>query len=219
VTTSTQWGAAPILITPEQPGQPLERVALSPTGDSAFNEAWLQKLIHENPSCLPIEEIEPSLDSFFPICREMQTPRGFIDNLLMTGSGNIALVETKLYRNPQARREALAQILDYATSVFAMDYSTFEQCALKGSFSPAPKPSSLYDALPEGGKLAEAPFADAVARNLRLGRATLLIVGDGIRSEAEQLLGGMHAHARFGFGLALVELAVFRMPDSNRFLV
>jgi hypothetical protein len=214
-----QFGANPILIGPEGPGQALWRVPLTPEGKGAFDEAWLQRLIHQNPSILPIEEIDPSLDAFFPICREMQTPRGFVDNLLMTGLGDIAIVETKLYRNPQARRETLAQILDYATTLFAMDYSAFEQCALKGVFAPSSKPKSLYEALPDGDKLADAPFADAVARNLRLGRATLLIVGDGIRSEAEQLLAGMHAHTRFGFTLALVELAVFRMPDTNRFLV
>jgi hypothetical protein len=172
-----------------------------------------------NPGCLPITEIEPSLDTFFPICREMQTPRGYIDNLLMTGSGDIAIVETKLYRNPQARREALAQILDYATTLFEMDYSTFEQCALKGIFSPAVKPPSLYEALPEGDKLQDSVFHDAVSRNLRLGRAILLIVGDGIRSEAEELLSGMHAHARFGFTLSLVELAVFKMRDTEHLLV
>lgn len=219
MTASSQWGAAPILIGPGEPGQALERVPLTPEGRGAFCEKWLQKLIHNNPSCLPMSEIEPSLGPFFPICREMQTPRGFVDNLLMTGSGDIAIIETKLYRNPQARREALAQILDYATALFSTDYPTFEQWALKGEFEPHSKPKNLYEALPEGDKLQDAPFADAVARNLHLGRATLLIVGDGIRSEAEQLLAGMHAHARFGFTLSLVELAVFRMSDTDRFLV
>ena len=47
-----------------------------------------------------------------PICREFRTPHGYIDNLLMTLAGDIALVETKLFRNPEARRLVLVQVLD-----------------------------------------------------------------------------------------------------------
>ncbi len=190
-----------------------------PEGKGDFDEAWLQRLIHRNPACLPIAEIEPGLGAFAAVCQEMPTPRGFIDNLLMTGAGDIALVEAKLFRNPEARRQAVAQALDYATGLFALSYADFEKAALAGSFCPAAKPVSLYDALPDGDKLPEAAFKDAVVTNLRRGRALILIVGDGIRSEAEDLLDGLHAHARFGFSLALVELGVFRMPEAGHYLM
>ena len=86
----------------------LERVPLTPAGMSAFDEGWLQRLIHDHPTCLPIGEIEPGLDPFTAICREMPTPRGPVDNLLMTGAGDICIVETKLFRNPEARRKVVA---------------------------------------------------------------------------------------------------------------
>ena len=211
---------SPVLIGPEGAGQRLERVPLTPEGKGAFDEAWLQRLIHEHPTCLPIMELEPGLDAFTAVCREMPAPRGPVDNLLMTGRGDIALVEAKLFRNPEARRQALAQALDYATSVFAMGYEAFAKAALAGTFAPYPKPASLYDALPEGEKMPEDAFADAASDNLRRGRALVLIVGDGIRAEAEGLLEGLQAHGRFGFTLALVELGKFRMPGpSGHFLV
>ena len=209
----------PVLIDLAGKGQILEHVPLTPEGKSAFDEAWIQRLIHETPSCLPIAEIEPGLDPFTAICREMPTPRGFVDNLLMTGRGDIALVETKLFRNPEARRQALAQALDYATSLFVMSYEAFERAALGGSFAPREKPTTLYDALPGDDKLSEDAFADAVSRNLRRGRALILIAGDGIREEAEGLLDGLQMHARFGFTLALIELGVFRIPGSSGQLI
>src|SRR6185312_17145967 len=43
--------------------------------------------------------------------------------------------------------------------------------------------------------------------------------GDGIRSEAEDLLEGLQTHSRFGFTLALIELSVFRMPDVGGYLI
>lgn len=204
------------------PAQILERVPLTAKGKSEFDEAWLQRLIHDHPDCLPIAELEPGLDRFNAICREMPTPRGPLDNLLMTGRGDIALVETKLFRNPEARRQVLAQALDYATSLFEMSYNKFEELALSGNFTLPSKPATLYQALalPESEVLSEPAFIDAVTRNLRGGRALILIAGDGIREEAEGLLEGIQAHARFGFVVGLIELGVFRMPEQDdRFLV
>jgi hypothetical protein len=211
--------AVPLLVGTEGDAQILERLPLTPEGKGAYDEAWLQRLIHENPACLPIAEIEPALDSFASICREMPTQRGFVDNLLMTGRGDIALVEAKLFRNPEARRQALAQALDYATCLFSMSYAEFEKAALGGNFAPRPRPSSLYEVLPEADKFSEFAFVDAVSRNLRRGRVLILVVGDGIRSEADAMLDGLRAHVRFGFTLALVELALFRMPEPDQRLL
>ncbi len=65
---------------------------------------------------------------------ELRTPHGYVDNLLMTGRGDIALVETKLFGTPQARRKVLAQVLDYAVGVFAMTYTEFERAVLASNF-------------------------------------------------------------------------------------
>ncbi len=199
--------------------QLLEPVPLTSEGHGAFDEAWLQNHIHQHPACLPISDIEPALGPFYSICREMPTNHGYIDNLLMSPSGDIAIVETKLFRNPEARRAVLAQILDYAVAIFGMSYDAFEQAALKGTLAPASKPTSLYSAIPAPDKLAEKHFHDSVVRNLRRGSALLLIVGDGIRTEAESLFAGLDLYGRFHFTLALIELAVFRMPQANDLLI
>jgi hypothetical protein len=171
----------------------LDRVTLTPEGPGAFDEAWLQRLIHQNPECLPISEIEPGLGPFYPVCLEMPTAHGYIDNLLISPSGDIALIETKLFRNPEARRAVLAQVLDYSMAIFGMTYSAFEKAVLGGTFLCKEKPRSLYEAIPTPEKLPGEQFVDSIVRNLRNGSALLLIVGDGIRSEAEVLFGGLEA--------------------------
>lgn len=207
---------SPVLVGPDS-SQILERIPLLPKGQGVFDEAWLQRLIHNSPECLPVGEIEPGFGRLFPVCREMPIAAGYIDNLLMTGAGEITIVETKLFRNPEARRQVFAQALDYATSLFSMDYEAFQKAALAGTFSSAAKPASLHAALPEPERLDEAAFSDAVSRNLRRGRALILIVGDGIRQEAESLVEGIRVHARFGFTLAIVELGVFGLPNRSAF--
>lgn len=74
-----------------------------------FDEAWLQRLIMHHPSLLPVDQIEPAFHSLVPICVELPTPSGYVDNLFVTPAGDIVLVECKLWRNPKARREVVAQ--------------------------------------------------------------------------------------------------------------
>src|SRR6476661_2360656 len=78
------------------------------------DEAFIQELVHAHPNALPIAEIDPIFARAIPVCRELNTPAGAIDNFLITPSGLPVLVECKLWRNPEGRREVVGQILDYA---------------------------------------------------------------------------------------------------------
>jgi hypothetical protein len=82
-------------------------------GDKVI-EADIQALVHEHPACLPIAEIDAMFSDAVPICTELNTPAGPIDNFMVTPSGLPVIVECKLWRNPEARREVVSQILDYA---------------------------------------------------------------------------------------------------------
>jgi hypothetical protein len=63
---------------------------------------------------LPIAEIDRMFLGPVLICSELSTQAGAIDNFMVTPSGLPVLVECKLWRNPEARREVVGQILDYA---------------------------------------------------------------------------------------------------------
>ncbi len=180
-----------------------------------LNEDLLQELLFEHPECIPISDIEPGFSTLVSVCREMPTPHGPIDNLFMTMDGDIVLVEAKLFRNPEARRKVVAQALDYASCLFEMGYEQFQAAALKGDGGKRSKATSLYELFrsdPEA--LDESRFIDAVSRNLRRGRIVILVVGDGIREEAERLTEALQSHAGFHFTFALVELALFELPDG-----
>ena len=70
---------------------------------------FLQDLVHEHPEILPMADIEPAFMPFIPVCRELPTAAGYLDNLWLTPSGGIVLGECKLFRKPQARREVIAK--------------------------------------------------------------------------------------------------------------
>ena len=101
-----------LLVSSSGGAEPLKLVARQ--GGDAVSEAYIQALVHEHPACLPIAEIDAMFSGAVPICTELSTPAGSIDNFMVTPSGLPVLVECKLWRNPEARREVVSQILDYA---------------------------------------------------------------------------------------------------------
>ena len=104
----------PVLL-PKGAGRPVPLTLLSQQGSTeSLSEADIQTVVHEYPACLPIAEIDPMFAGAVPICTELSTPAGAIDNFMVTPSGLPVLVECKLWRNPEGRREVVAQILDYA---------------------------------------------------------------------------------------------------------
>jgi hypothetical protein len=208
----------PLLIRSER-SESLIRIPLAKKDEGRFNEAWLQRLIHDYPECLPIDEIEPGFSPPVSVCMELPTRHGPIDNFLVTADGDIILVEAKLWKNPEARRKVIAQALDYASCLFEMRYEELEKAALKGDFGSQPKPERLFDVVVQGESIEESAFIDAVNANLRRGRIVILIAGDGIRSETEQLVDSLQSHAGFHFTLALVELAAFSLTGEEAVLV
>ncbi|HEY9080476.1 hypothetical protein [Magnetovibrio sp.] len=166
-----------------------------------------------------MDQIEPGLPALVPVCMELPLKSGLLDNLLMTTEGDIVIVEVKLFRNPQARREVVAQALDYTSSLFGMTYADLEGAVLKSDFDRAEKPARLYDLFPDADTLDEAAFVDAVNTNLKNGRIVVLVAGNGIRSDAEELVGGLQSHAGFHFTFALVELAVFQGAATDDLMV
>lgn len=95
-------------------------VARVPEG-VASAEHPLRDLIFSAPQILPLHELEPELGRIIPVAIEVNLPgAGLIDVLLVSEYGRLILVECKLWRNPQARREVVGQILDYARELAAL---------------------------------------------------------------------------------------------------
>lgn len=69
--------------------KPMKRIQFSKKASesAAYDEAWLQRLIMSQPSLLPVDQIEPAFAGLVPICTELPTPSGSLDNLLVTPAG------------------------------------------------------------------------------------------------------------------------------------
>lgn len=183
-------------------------------GDNPVSEADIQALVHENPDCLPIREIDPMFIGPVPICRELNTPAGPIDNFMVTTAGLPVLVECKLWRNPEGRREVVGQILDYAKELSRWSSSDLQrEVSRRLKTGGNPLLDLVRTANPD---VDEVQFNDALTANLRRGRFLLLIVGDGIREGVEAIAEYLQAHAGLHFSLGLVEMPIYVLPDGRR---
>lgn len=215
----------PLVVTGPEHGGTVARLERLPretvdTEGASYDEQWLQHLIHAHPELLPITEIEPAFEPAIAVCIELPTPKGYIDNFFVTPTGNLLFAECKLWRNPEARRQVVAQVMDYVESVTSWGYADLEEAVRGAQLPDGGRPQKgLHDLVSGDQELDEAEFVDAVSRNLRLGRGLFFIVGDGIREETESLTAHLQAHPGLHFALALVELALFRLPGEGGVLI
>lgn len=186
------------------------------TAKVGISERWLQELAFHHPQVLPIVDIEPGFGVIYPVAMEVPCGHGFIDNLYITATGDIVLVEAKLWRNPQARRELVAQALDYVAALMSLGFEGFEKACLKGEAMTAPTLFALVADKPDA--LDEQRFVDAVSNNLMRGRMLVIGLGDGIRAEAEALASLLQGHAGAHFTFALVELAIWKSEQTGELI-
>ena len=187
-----------------------------------FDEGWLQELIRENPELLPVEEIEPAFAPLIAIGREVSVSVGAIDNLYLSPEGYLCLVETKLWRNPEARREVVGQIIDYAKEISQWSYEDLEGHVRAYNREYEGIDRGILDTLRQQEQIEEddeAAVVDAISRNLQRGRFLLLIVGDGIRESVEQMAEYLGQTPQLYFTLALVELQVYEWEDESLLVI
>lgn len=212
--------STPILIPPSGIATPLQRVPLSgPESTAVYSEAWLQHLLYRFPSALPISEIDDSFSGAIPVCREMNTPAGPVDVVYVTPNGRPVIVEAKLWRNPEARRKVVGQVLDYAKELGRFSYESFDAAvrAARRAMDGEDPPQGVADLVRQASTdFVEAQFHDSLTRNLRRGEFLLLIVGDGIREGVGAIADFLEAHGGLHFTFGLVEMAVYRTPDNGQ---
>ena len=178
-----------------------------------YDEDWLQNLLFETPEILPVGQFDREAAPATPLCRELPTDAGPVDLVYMSEQGRLSIVECKLWRNPEARREVVTQILDYAKEISKWSYEELNAAVCRAAGRSA-NAKSLFDLVrAQHDTLVEADFVDDVTRNLKEGRFLLMVVGDGIREGVERIAGYLQQSAAIRFTFGLVELAILDMPE------
>jgi hypothetical protein len=193
-------------------GKPLVRIS---ERDPDFAEDWLQRLLFQHPSILPVENLDEAYCPLVSLGREIAQ----IDDLYISPNGLITIVETKLWRNAEAHRTVVAQILDYVNTLTTWSYDQLDRAVasyhmgLKGQSTNIHK---LVKAAVRSFDIGEIDFQNKVQECLNNGRFALLIVGDKIYPEVTQLANLIQSAPHLKYSMGFVELRCYRVEkDSN----
>lgn len=180
---------------------------------SAFEqEDYLQKYIYNNPESLPLYEIKEDIRLLI-VSREFPTSSGPIDALGIDKDGEIYIIETKLYKNPD-KRLVVAQVLDYAASLWH-DYTDFndflriidDQISKKFDVSLNQKLKEFFGLVDEDVSL----LMENAKRNLNDGNFRFVVLMDKLYSKLKDLIIFINQNSRFD--IFAVELEYYKYQD------
>lgn len=80
-------------------------------------EDHIQRYIYDNPESIPLYEVKEDVH-LLVLARELSTNAGPIDGFGVDKDGELYIIETKLFKNPD-RRTVVAQALDYGAALWA----------------------------------------------------------------------------------------------------
>ena len=171
-------------------------------------ETELQELLAGSPEIVSMDEIRPGAGPLVAAVREFNLPPvGFIDILAFTARGDIAIIECKLEKNAQAKREVIGQILDYAAHLWDMSYEELDQSIQNMTNQ------SLADFVHEQSNdpdWAEEEFRANIRSALEQGNFILTIAVNEINDELNRIVRYVNSAVVPAFSFAALEMRRFQ---------
>lgn len=183
---------------------------LEPTGIPL--ETHLQDYVQANPEVLPMNAIREDL-RLLAVAKEYPTASGVIDVIAVDQEGEVYLIETKLFKNPD-KRQVVAQVLDYGASLWSGDerpggfINDLQEAAL--NLLGQPLAQALHDHFGLEDAQAEELIQNLDA-NVQNGSFRFVVLMDRIDDRLKDLVSFVNENSRFTvYG---VELEFYRFED------
>lgn len=177
-------------------------------------ENYLQEFIQANPEALPMDEIREDI-RLLVIAKEFDTPSGPIDAVALDQEGEIYIVETKLYKNPD-KRTVLAQALDYGAALWSSEEGADAVLARLRQQASSTLGKTLLSALQEGFGLDHSSSEEvlqALKTNIENGALRFVILMDRLDDRLKSLIRFVNENSRFTiYG---VELEFYEFEDHE----
>lgn len=165
------------------------------------NEKELQKIVGNAP------DLVDEFNKLHTVCgaeNELSISAGNIDLFMISETGDVVVVETKLARNQESRRKVIAQIIDYISSLSELSYYELDN-ATKNRLSEI-----------IGDIEAEIDLPKVIDDNLRNGRVKLIIAVDESNENLTRLTQFLADHTDFAVGL--VEIKKYKDNDRELYV-
>lgn len=180
-------------------------------------EVKLQELIEEHPEIVLAGLAGTSDLRIWSVGFEVPTDAGSIDLLLLDSDGFLWVVETKLARNPEVKKQVVGQVLGYASCVAEWSADSINAVGTEYLASRDSETSLLeYLSLELGDTDAAHELLERTAERLAAGEMRALVVVDELPSTLQRLVEFVNNHAVFDLYALSVE--VTRHRDRRLFI-
>jgi len=176
-------------------------------------EADLRGILLRDSKVVPTADILPDLEPA-PIelmLKEVYLPSsGSVDLLGIDTNGSIYIIETKLFRNPQLRREVIGQVLEYAAFLEGQSINWLEGIVEKQTKG---KLAQNFETVTDWDR---ENFLQNLQENLESGTFRLLIVVDEMNVALQKTINSMNSK---GWEIYALELRYFNDKKGTEILV
>lgn len=179
-----------------------------------YDEAWLQRLVHDNPGLLSSLGLNiGQFGSLIPVVREFHLSSGRLDNLFVTTEGVFVLIEVKLRRNAESRQRVRSQILRYGADFAQLDYEAVISRIAKNPAQAGIDGDPLLRIFGAvyASDAGQSAFKERVRSALHDGNFCLVILTDEIQDGLVESLSDVQD----GPAIGLVEVNLSRLPDLS----
>ena len=198
---------------------------ITPLGETEFTgEGKLQDYLEEYPTLVPLADIVEGASDLICIGREVAAGPGSIDLLCIDKDGLLTVVETKLRRNREARREVIGQIIEYASYVSQWTpndvYRIASEYFAKSTRVPESYKGKTLETITQeiiGADLSDDDFRAKIEQNLSDGRIRLIIAVDELIEPLRATVTFLNSHSNFD--VLLLQVTDFQEPEGRKVLV
>ena len=177
-------------------------------------ENYLQKYIYDNPDAIPLYDYKEDIRVLI-LAREFSTKSGPIDAIGIDKDGEIYLIETKLYKNPD-KRQVVAQVLDYGASLWSVfkDPSQFvdaleEAASEEFGTSLELKVKEFYDLEDDDWPT----LIETIKENIHDGKLRFVVLMDKLHSQLKDLILFINKNSQFD--VFAVEIEYYKHEDTE----
>lgn len=167
------------------------------------SEAELQDIMERFPGLVLSPLPDDDRPDIWTIGREVGVHSGSIDLLLVDSTGHVWVVETKLSKNPEVRKQVAGQVLSYCADVTQWSAEDLEDAA--DAYLQSRNLGSLRDLLASNGHEAD-DILEQVGVRLARGDLVAIVVVDELNSVLRRLVEFVNDHADFEFLAMKVEV-------------
>lgn len=177
-------------------------------------EDFLQRQIYENPECIPLYDYKEGVQLLI-LAREFPSGAGPIDALGIDKDGEIYLVETKLYKNPD-KRLVVAQVLDYGAALwqsyvnsdnFIQKVDEIISSKLKSTVKD--KTKDFFDLDDEESE----ELLENLKKNIHEGRFKFVVLMDKLHEQLKDLIAFINENSNFA--IFAVEVEYYEHEDQE----